>query len=163
MTYAYIEEETILKPRNTEFLIDAWLYATDNINSQNRYGEFSVVFAPVNFYEHQRLAELIESAVMEVELRKDRLSNKRAKAKTETSAGLFYSSQLFTPKVTPDFSHPDELRGLQASIRGHLRDLPNGDVVINVSYIDCYDPLNGIEEVEPSTGGASERNGNDDW
>jgi hypothetical protein len=156
----YTEEETILQPVNTRFIIDAWLYDTTYINSQNKYGEFSVVFAPCTFHDHQTLAELIESAVMEVELRKGFYSNKKAVAKTEKGGGLFYSSQLFTPKVDPKFNHPDELVGRQCSIKGHLRDLPQGEVMLQVEYVDCYDPLNGVD---PDSAAEKEVICDDDW
>jgi hypothetical protein len=141
----YTEEQTILQPRHTEFIIDAFLYDATYVNTQNRDGVFSVVFAPYTFQDHQRLCELIESAVMEVELKKGFYSNKKAVAKTEKGGGLFYSSQLFTPRIEPKFLHTDELVGKQCSIKGHLRDLPLGEVVIQAAYIDLYDPLNGVD------------------
>ena len=158
----YTNERTILTPIATRFTVDAWIYDARHINHHNKEGEFSVVFAPCTFYDHQALAELVETAVMEVEMKKDRYSNKLGVAKTEKGGGLFYSTQLFTPKVEPGFNHPDELVGRQCSIKGHLRDLPLGEVVINVEYVDCYDPLNGVEP-ENTTEDVSAPVVEDDW
>lgn len=146
MISTYEREQTLLLPGETSFTVDAWIYDATHIVSTNRNGEFVVVFAPYTFYDHQRIAELVESAVVEVEMSKGPHSRKQGKALVERDGGLFYSSQLFTPKVNVPFHHADQLMGQLCSIKGYLRDLPDGSVVMNLSYIDLYDPLNGVEE-----------------
>lgn len=146
MISTYEKEPTLLLPGETTFTVDAWLYDATHIESANRNGEYVVVFAPYTFYDHQRIAELVESAVVEVEMRKGFHSRKQGKALVERDGGLFYSSQLFTPKVNVPFDHSDQLMGKLCSIKGYLRDLPDGCVVINLSYVDLYDPFNGLDD-----------------
>jgi hypothetical protein len=138
------KEETLLTPNETSFRMEAKVYDAKYLDTKNFYDEYAVVFQPLDYYAFQNFHELVENAISQVELRKDRYSNKEAKKRLEDKRGMLYSSQLFPPKVNVEYKTYRELECLTATITGHLRDLPNGDVVINIDYIDFDDPLNGI-------------------
>tara|TARA_R110002050_G_scaffold79877_1_gene170774 strand:- start:37 stop:513 length:477 start_codon:yes stop_codon:yes gene_type:complete len=155
----YYNEQTILLPHKTSFRTEAFIMDARFIHSANRFGEFSVVIEPLSMMEHQALMEHLESCVSEVRLNTPPNSNKEASASYENGKGFLYSSQLFTPKTNIEFSHPDELYGRTATITGHARDLPLGQVVIQIDYIDIDDLSNGINE-EPEIALVAD---DDDW
>jgi hypothetical protein len=161
----YYKEETILNPLETSFRTEAWIIDAKHINSMNHYGEFGITFCPLTSTHHQMLHEHLESCVSQVKMMTNPdYSNKEARPLYEDKMGHFYSSQLFTPKVNTDFYHSDELYGKTATITGHARDLPTGEVVINIDYVDIDCPNNGIEptELEEETTGTLVDD-NDDW
>ncbi len=155
----YYHEETILTPHKTEWRTEAFIIDATNLNSQNRFDEFSVVFEPLSYTHHQMLFELFEGFVSEVRLNTSPYSNKQARPLYENKKGFLYSSQLFVPKINIEFNHPDELYGRTATITGHARDLPLGEVVLQIDYVDFDDTTNGTG-VEPEVATVAEE---DDW
>lgn len=142
----YLEkEETILEPHLTHFRTEGWLWETKHLANANSYCEFGITWAPLTYWDYQNLHEHLQNCLTQVERMKQPHSNKEPRPLYETKKGMFYSSQLFVPKLNLDYNHPDELVKQQATITGHARDLPCGAVVINVDYIDVCDPSNGID------------------
>lgn len=153
------KEPTLLTPHETAFRTEAWIIDATNLNSPNSYQEFSVVFEPQTMTHHQMLLEHLVGCVSEVRLNTPFRSNKEARPLFENKKGFLYSSQLFVPQLNIEFNHPDELCGRTATISGHARDLPLGQVVIQIDYIDFDDVTNGIDE-EPVIASVDDE---DDW
>ena len=155
----YYHEETILNPANTSFRIEGWIIDATNINNANRFGEFSVIFEPLSMMEHQMLMEHLEGCVRDVKLNTSPYSNKEARPLYENKKGFLYSSQLFVPQINIEFNHHTELYGRTATITGHARDLPLGEVVLQIDYVDFDDTTNGTG-VEPEVALVADE---DDW
>ena len=153
------KEQTILTPHETAFRVESWLLDASNLNSQNNLGEFSVVFEPLEMCAQQMLLEHLEGCVKEVKLNTPYYSNKEARPLYENKKGFLFSSQLFVPKCNIEFEHYTELYGRTATISGHARDLPMGEVVLQIDYIDFDDVTNGIDE-EPVIASVDDE---DDW
>lgn len=148
--YVKDREETLLVPHEHSFRIEAWLYDCKYLNSMNTYGEFCVEFAPYSPDDDITVTECLDNAITMVELLKDPYSRKVPRPKVQRRSGIFYSNQLFVPKVNVNYQYTDELVGKLASVSGYLRDLPDGEIVINVSYVDVYDDTNGIDDAAPA-------------
>ena len=147
MTFTdYPKEETLLQPRQTQFRTEGWLIKTEHINSQNSYGEFGLTWCPLTTTHEQQTHEHLQGVLSSLRMQVPPDSRKEVRPLYQDKRGFFYSSQLFTPKVSIPFDRTEDLLRQTASISFHCRDLPNGEVVINVDYIDVYDPYNGIEE-----------------
>lgn len=142
----YVKETTILDPYSTQFRTEGWIQEVDFIYTPNRYGEFSVSWVPLTHQHHQQLHEHLQGCLSEVMLSISPYSRKEATPKYEDDKGNFFSSQLFAPKVNIEVPHPTELIGKTATIAGHVRDLPMGELVLQVDYIDVDDFTNGIDE-----------------
>ena len=142
----YYTEQTLLNPRLTEIRMEGWLIDTTNIQTPNRYGEFSFSFQPQTTTDLQRLYEVLEGAKTTILMDCGRHSNKTPVSKVEDKFGHLVCSQLFQPKVNLDFYHPDELMGREATFALHLRDNPQGDIFLQGDYVDVFSPTNGIDE-----------------
>ena len=134
----YIKEETILSPSETRFTIDAWLQDTDYLTEPNRDGVYSLSFTACSMSSHQNIFERVESAVMNVELRKSPYSNKVAKPKCENKRGEAFCSQLFAPKVNKELEHPSLYYGRKAEITLYLRDDVQGTIYLQADYVNLY-------------------------
>ena len=132
-------EKTLLSPTETEISLEIKVMDADNVIEPNRYGEYVLVFMPLCHTEEQRFHEMAEKAMMDVERRKAQYSYKEPNKKFITPRDkFFYATQLFPPKINDKNLHPDHMYNRDASIKGHFRDLPNGDIVFNIDYIDFY-------------------------
>lgn len=140
----YVKEETILEPYKTEFRTEGFIQDVDYLYTPNRYGEFSVSWVPLTDAHHQQLHEHLQGCVSEVQLSTSPYSRKVATPKYENSKGEFFCSQLFAPKVNIEVPHPTELIGKTATFVGHVRDLPMGEIVLQLGYLDVDDINNGI-------------------
>jgi len=168
MTY-YTQEETLLSPNETKFRLEAWIMNPHEANKPDFFDEYKVEFEPVSYSDYAELEELVSKWCNEVEWRKSQYSEKEVRALVRNKRKFFISSQLFPPKT-----NVEDIYGLscntpagspQATITGHFRDLPRGEVVINIDYIDYNDPNNGIEltEFEKETAGMPVVDIDDDW
>lgn len=152
-------EGTILSPTETHWRCEAWLIDTDFIRNWNKFDEYVFSFSPETMTDHQMLFETIDNAKSLVEMRKSRFSTKERmndKSSYEKN-GFPYCSQLFQPKINVDFDHPDQLRGMRASLSGHIRDTADGRIYLQCDYVDLY------EYPELPTDSASVDGSDDDW
>lgn len=132
-------EETLLSPNETQISLEIIVLDADNIRYPNRYDEYVLTFMPLNHTDEQRFHEVAEKCMMNIERMKGPWSTKRPNKKFITPRDkFFYSSQLFAPKINDKELHHDYMPNRKASIKGHFRDLPNGDVVFNIEYLDFY-------------------------
>ena len=145
MIMNYQDEPTLLSPEQTSFRFDAYILDATYADKLNRNEVFSVKFAPNNAADFDKLNELANSCITDIEFRKPADSNKQPRKMYEERA-YCYSSQLFTPKINIPYEHTDMLRGQTATIAGHLRDLPLGEIAVQIDYIDFYDVNNGIQD-----------------
>jgi hypothetical protein len=148
----YVDEKTILEPYKTQFRTEGFIQDIEYLFSPNRYGEYSVSWVPLTHNDHQQLHEHLQGCVSEVQLSTSPYSRKVATPKYENDKGEFYSSQLFQTKVSINVEHPSELIGKTASFVGHVRDLPLGQIVLQLDYLDVDDWRNGIDEVIDGVG-----------
>lgn len=164
--FFYHNEPTLLNPRDTTFRMDAIIIDAEHWNRQIqdytiKDGTFSVVFQPYSYNDDQMFREFVEEWTSYVEINKEQHSNKHAKPYLETKEGWIYSSQLFTPKLNVEAFDGSILRGKLCSLCGHLRDLPLGEIVFQVDYLDVYDEDNGIVNGDPDK--KVETITDDDW
>ena len=132
-------EETLLSPLETQISLEIIVMDAEYIRYPNRYDEYSLTFMPLNHTDEQRFQEVAEKAIMDVERMKGPWSTKQPKKMFITKRDkFFYSSQLFAPVINDKELHHDYMPNKKASIKGHFRDLPNGDVVFNIDYLDFY-------------------------
>lgn len=146
----YVKEETILEPYKTEFRTEGFIRDVDYLYSPNRYGEFSVSWIPLTDAHGQQLDEQLQGYVSQVQLSISPYSRKVATPQYENNKGEFFSSQLYAPKVNIEVPHPTELIGKTATFVGHVRDLPMGQIVLQLGYLDVDDINNGIQEEDAS-------------
>ena len=147
----YVENyKPILTPTNTGLSIQAWLYDTTNIVNPNRYGEFEFSFVPCTVQDHYRLTEAIEQAVWKTEERNwdDPIIEITPRPDCLDAKKNFRCSQLFAPKLNIDADdallyHQGEL---EASLKLHLRDGPDGTVFLQCEYGDVLSPSNGLTD-----------------
>ena len=158
--YRY-KEETILEPYRTQWRCEGWLRNVDHLMDTNRYGEYSVHWAPAAYSDFQNLHELVQQAVSEVQLSMSPYSRKVATPMVENRFGDFYSEQLFLPRLNIKVEHPTELLERRATLSGHMRDISNGKIFLQVDYIDVDDINNGIESSNDSA--SEELPGLMDW
>ena len=142
----YVKEETILEPHKTQWRVDGWITDVDYLYSPNRYKEYIVKWQPLTHNDHQNLHEQLQQAIGQVQLSIGPYSNKVATPMYEDDMGQFYCSQLFMPKLNIEVPHPSELLGKTATFSGHIRELPLGQVVLQLDYLDVDDFTNGIDE-----------------
>ena len=143
MNYEYhgYEEETILKPNDHRIVFEAKVRDADNLLDPNSYGEFSCVLQPLETNDYNRFYEFAERALTTVEWQKTSYSRKVAKAQYEDKYGMVVANQLMKPRVnlTDEIYSPLQLIDRDCSVNGFFRDLPNGNVVFNIDYIDFYE------------------------
>ena len=172
MRYAdeYSVEETILTPRDTKLKIECFLDDCQFIQSMNREGLYSFSFFALTMNGHQQLCEQVERAVMTVELGKGYDSRKVAQPKVENRQGGFYVSQMFLPKLNVEIDHPSQLYQKQADLSLHLRDDPTGNIFLQCSWVDFFEPIQYPDELGRlpyqtgvTTSASDEVDIDDDW
>ncbi len=131
-------EQTLLTPAETEIRIEAWLVDVDHLIEPDADDVYSVSFQPATSSDYQRFMEAAEMALMTVEMRLGSHSRKRPTKKVEDNRGMCQASQLFKPKLNIELEHPSLYYGKTASINGHFREDPLGNVYFQASYIDIY-------------------------
>ena len=146
----YIKEETLLTAYETAFRIEGWITNGKYLQYSNSFGEHVFEFQPLTYLDHQMLMEQVCNVVTSLQMRIDPYSRKEPKASVETRAGMLYANQLFAPKLNVDNPEDYIQQCCQATITGHMRDLPDGSVVLQVEYVD-FD-----EYVEPEIAPASD-------
>ena len=137
----YVYEQTILVPYENQMRLEVWVGDCQYIDKWNKSDAYSFSFYPQTMVDHQNLLELVETAVSKVELGKDRFSRKQGRKLCENKDGSLYCSQLFLPKVNVQYENTEQLLGKPASISLHCRDLPLGQVVLQVEYLDLYESV----------------------
>ena len=147
MTYIpHYKEETLLSPHETKFRVEVQVLTTE-ILEQNYCGEFVIEFQPLTHFDYCYLEEHISKVCCDLEFMKDFNSQKEIRPKCQSNAGFFFATQLFPPKLNvadlDDYLLDFQNETPTASITGHFRDLPNGEVVINLDYIDFDAKSNG--------------------
>lgn len=141
-TYWY-EEETLLSPNEHRIVFEAKVVDADYLYDPNRYGEYQCVLQPADTMNYTSFHEHGAIALTTVERSKASYSRKVAKAQYEDRNGMVVANQLNKPRVNIEVYSPLQLIDRDCSVNGFFRDLPNGNVVFNIDYIDFYD-----EEVE---------------
>jgi len=142
-TYWY-EEETLLSPNEHRIVFEAKVVDSDYLYDPNRYGEYRCVLQPLSTTDYQRFYEHGELALTTVERSKASYSRKVATAQYEDRYGMIVANQLNKPRVNIEVYSPLQLIDRDCSVNGFFRDLPNGNVVFNIDYIDFYDEV--VEE-----------------
>ena len=160
MIYTENQEETILKPSNTEFRIDAVLMESDYLiepfSQYRSYPEYKFSVQPLMFQDHQMVMELVERAIVTIEIEMGPYSTKVAKSAVEGKYGMIEFSQLFAPRVSGDDIEPYQLHQRQCSIKGHLREGPDGKIFAQADYVD-------VKPLEVPVGTAESFVDEDDW
>jgi len=131
-------ENTLLKPNDHRIVFEAKMMDSEFLIDPNRVGEFGCVLQPLTTTDHQRFFEAGERALTTVEWTKESYSRKEATAKYEDKYGMIVASQLNKPKLNVEVYHPYQLMNRDCSVNGFFRDLPDGEVVFNVDYVDFY-------------------------
>jgi len=131
-------EQTILSPIDTQLSFEAKILDADYVREPNRYGEYILEFQPLTSTDEQRFQEMGEQAMMTVERHKQQYSRKEPNLKIFSRAKFPMATQLFPAKINDKDLHPDFMYHRDVSLKGHFRDLPNGDIVFNIDYIDFY-------------------------
>lgn len=143
-----INEETILKPYETQFRIEARIWDVEHALKPDFMNEYSLVFKPLFYEDYATLEEHLSNAVSEVELKKERLSNKEARPCCLNNKDLFFSSQLDPVKFNVDGDLREVKHAMRmsphATITGYLKDLPLGEIVMVISYVD-FAPMHEID------------------
>ncbi len=161
MTDDFIEQ-TILSPCDTEVRLEAWITDAKYLITPNYSGEWVFDFEPSTSNDLERIHEMGNRCVFDVEWKAGPLSNKEPYKQFERNNGFLYSNQLFPPKLNIKADEPLYWEGQQVSLCCHFRDLRNGAIVINTMFIDSYDdpivvPVQENIELPPNY------DANDDW
>ena len=135
----HYQEETLLKPFETQVRFEAKIVDADYLITPNRYDEYICILMPLTMNDNQTFFEAGETSLMMVEMRKGPYSRKIATAQYETKHGFIISNQLFKPELNIKDENPHYLPSYDVSITGHFRDLANGNVVFNIDYADLYE------------------------
>ncbi len=133
------QEETLLKPFETQVRFEAKILDADFLITPNRFDEYVCILMPLTMNDNQTFFETGESSLMMVEMRKGQYSRKIATAQYESKNGFIISNQLFKPELNIKDENPHYLPNRDVSITGHFRDLQNGNVVFNIDYADVYE------------------------
>lgn len=145
-----MKEHTLLEAHETKVNFEAKIIDASYAERTNYYDEYVVEFMPLTHTDEQILLEAVEDAMRKVEMRAHVGSYKEAKASIVNRQKFFYSSQLLPPKLNVSDLYPREMEMRNVSINGHLRDLPDGSIVLNIDYLDFYEeserPLTQFEK-----------------
>jgi len=145
MIYTTDLHECVLTPHETEITLDAILFDSEYTLFSNSDGYYVTQFIPATSYDHQRLAEHLESAKVLVEQRSGYWSHKNVRCEAERKTGVFAATQSFAPKVDPIPDNRVFENCQQVSLRCFLNDDQSGQIYLNISYLDVYSPTNGID------------------
>ena len=157
----YTEERTTLTPSETAFRIDGVLmdidYLVEPYGKFRQYPEYRFTFQPLTCDDHQTVLEVVERAVADLAMNLGPYSSKVPKPAVEGKYGMLEVNQLFAPKVSGEDLEGWQLHQRECSIKGHLRDAPDGTIYLQCDYLD-------VRPVAAPVGSASDFiDEDDDW
>lgn len=152
-TFNEREEETILNPVKTRFEVNVRIQDASYLFVKNGYMEHRFKFYPLKMEDNYILEHKIASAIKDLKEQKPDWSKKIPTPQCKSRRGLYYCSQLFSPKTNKVFEKPEDANGTYASLTLHFREDPVGDIYLQCEYCDFIDldlildePVIGVED-----------------
>tara|TARA_R110002012_G_scaffold16902_1_gene64365 strand:- start:21 stop:524 length:504 start_codon:yes stop_codon:yes gene_type:complete len=146
-------EETILQPIKTRFEVNVRIQNADYLWVKNGYMEHRFKFYPLTSNDNYILEHEIASAIKTVKEQKPDWSKKIPTSQCKSRRGLYYCSQLFSPKTNKVFERVEDAINEYASLTLHLREDPVGDIYLQCEFCDFIDldlifdePVIGVED-----------------
>lgn len=137
----YTKEPTYLEPHETKWRTEGRIVDAKYANTQNYEGMFSVTWMPITSDDYHMFLEHLRGIQKELMFMLPRDTRKEIKPLYETKRGFFYSSQFKTPQFNLEYGSHWDLKDRTATFTGHCRDLPTGEIVLQLDYVDVYEEV----------------------
>jgi hypothetical protein len=138
MTRTYSENFSVLKPNETQVVVDGWFIDTEHLLEPDADEVYSFIFAPWSRDDYDRIKECVDTCRMHIDMRSGPYSEKSFTFAGETKEGFIKCTQMFKPKLNIEAEHWSELVNKHASFNLWLNDDKTGRVYVNAAYVDVY-------------------------
>ena len=149
MTYqdlpVWQRKNTLLVPNEHRTVFEAKMVYAEYIFRKNFYGEYTCLLQPLTMNDYDAFEMAGRRAQEAIYFHMER---KEPKEMYWGDREWIKGNQLYQPKINIEVSGFYELHDRDCSVNGFFRDLPRGEIVFNVDYLDFYEQ-DEPQEVKP--------------